>query len=314
MAITRNTNASARGGELARKLAARAGVIWAAILQFLTFGANSDPGKPHTFFYRHKLPVRLTHWINAVVITIMLMSGLQIFNAHPALYIGQGADFANPLLSLYAVRGTDGTMRGITQLGPWHFDTTGLFGLSDVDGQPTIRGFPSWVTLPGPQWLAMGRVWHFFFAWLFAINGLAFAVYAFASGHFKRDLLPTKQDIQHLPHEIVEHAKLEFAHDEEAKHYNSLQKITYFLVIFGLGPLVVLTGLTMSPMLDAAFPFLPWIFGGRQTARTIHFFCAFSFLGFFIIHIVMAVLAGTWNNVRSMITGRFAVEMDSRHE
>jgi thiosulfate reductase cytochrome b subunit len=112
---------------------------------------------------------------------------------------------------------------------------------------------------------------------------------------------------------VLSHARLKFAHDERAKRYNAIQKLTYFLVIFGLGPLVVLTGLTMSPTLDAAFPFLPWVFGGRQTARTIHFICAFSFLGFFIIHLIMVVLSGTWNNVRSMITGNYAIEKDAGH-
>jgi len=256
--------------------------------------------------------VRATHWINAIVIAVMLMSGLQIFNAHPALYIGNGSDFANPIFSFYAMHGADGTVHGITQIGSWHFDTTGLFGLSDVNGQPTVRGFPQWVTLPGIQWLAMGRQWHFFFAWLFAVNGLAFAIYAFASRHFRRDLLPTGEDLRRLPREILDHAKLKFAHGEAARRYNSLQKLTYFIVLFMLGPLIVLTGLAMSPTLDAAFPFLPWMFDGRQTARTIHFLCAFSFVAFFVIHIVMVVLSGTWNNVRSMITGRYAIEGD-RH-
>ncbi len=313
MTISDDTAAGARRSESSHGFAARAATLWSWILRFLKYGANSDPRKPHYFFRRHSGMVRTTHWINFVVITVMLMSGLQIFNAHPALYLGNTSDFAHPLLSLYAARAADGTMHGIAQLGPWHFDTTGILGLSNVDGQPTIRGFPEWATLPGVQWLAMGRRWHFFFAWLFAINGLAFAAYAFASRHFRRDLLPTAEDLRHLPREIVDHAKLKFAHGEDAKRYNSLQKLAYFIVLFVLGPLVLLTGLTMSPTLDSAFPFLPWIFGGRQTARTIHFACAFSFLGFFIIHIAMVFLSGTWNNLRSMITGNYAIEGD-RHE
>jgi thiosulfate reductase cytochrome b subunit len=108
----------------------------------------------------------------------------------------------------------------------------------------------------------------------------------------------------------VEHLKLRFPKGEAARRYNALQKIAYFTVIFILGPLVVLTGLTMSPTMDAAFPFLPWIFGGRQSARTIHFVCAFSFVAFFLVHIIMVVLSGTWNNFRSMITGRYNIERD----
>ncbi len=127
-------------------------------------------------------------------------------------------------------------------------------------------------------------------------------------------LLPTKADVVHLPKEIADHARLRFPKGEAARHYNGLQKMAYFFVIFVLAPLIILTGLTMSPTMDAAFPQLLWIFGGRQSARTIHFICAFSFLGFFIVHIVMVVLSGTWNNVRSMITGRYAIEgKDSGH-
>ncbi len=312
LTVSGNSTAASRAGERPRKGAARAAALWASVLGFLEYGAGSDPGKPHYFFRRHAGTVRATHWINFAVITVMLMSGLQIFNAHPALYIGNGSDFANPVLSLYAARAADGTLRGITQIGPWHFDTTGVLGLSDVEGEPTIRGFPAWATLPGVQWLAFGRQWHFFFAWLFAINGFLFAAYALASGHLRRDLLPRLDDFRRLPREIIAHARLKFSHGAAAREYNSLQKLTYFIVLFVLGPLIVLTGLAMSPTMDAAVPILPWMFYGRQTARTIHFLCAFSFLGFFIVHIAMVVLSGTWNNVRGMITGRYAIEGEEK--
>jgi len=284
---------------------------WTWLLNFLNLGASGHSDRPHYLFYRHKGPVRAMHWFNAIVLLVMLMSGLQIFNAHPALYWGQTSDFDHPIFALRSVLGVDG-LHGVTQIGPWTFDTTGVLGASEFDGRAIGRGFPAWATLPGPQWLALGRQWHFFFAWLFTINGIIFAVYAFASGHF-RELLPRWHDIRELPHEIVEHAKLRFARGEAAKHYNALQKITYFIVIFVLGPLVVLTGLTMSPTMNSAFPELVWVFGGRQSSRTIHFICAFSFVAFFVIHIVMAVLSGTWNNLRSMINGRYAVEKEAAH-
>jgi thiosulfate reductase cytochrome b subunit len=270
------------------------------------------PEGPHHAFYRHTLLVRLSHWANAGILFVMLLSGLQIFNAHPALYLGKSADFDHPVFSLTA-RGTDTEVtKGVTQIGPWSFDTTGVLGASKVDGVMTARGFPDWATIPGPQWLAMGRQWHFAFAWLLVLNGLIFGAYAFYTRHAQRDLIPTKTDLEHLPREIVDHAKLNFPKGEAAKRYNALQKLAYASVIFVLGPLVVLTGLTMSPTMDAAFPILPWIFFGRQTARTIHFLCAFSFLGFFIVHMIMVVLSGTWNNVRSMITGRYVIEGNGR--
>jgi thiosulfate reductase cytochrome b subunit len=208
-----------------------------------------------------------------------------------------------------AQRGADGQLHGVTSVGDWSVDTTGLFGVSDMNGQPTVRGFPAWATLPGFQSLALGRAWHFFFAWLFVINGVGFAIYALSSRHV-RELAPTARDIRDLPHEIATHAKLRFPKGEEAKRYNALQRLAYFGVVFVLGPLIVLTGLTMAPSIDAALPELPWIFGGRQSARTIHFLCAFGFVLFFLVHIAMVIVSGTWNNVRSMITGKYMIEED----
>jgi thiosulfate reductase cytochrome b subunit len=266
------------------------------------------PKKPTYLFYRHTIPVRALHWINALCMLVMLMSGLQIFNAHPALYWGNGSDFAHPFLSLTA-EGTNEHYWGVTQIGPWTFNTDGVLGVSDTAGVKGVRGFPEWATLPSesPN-LALGRLWHFAFAWLLVINGLAYFAYVFASGHFKKELLPTKSDLEHLPHEIAAHARLQFPKGEAARHYNGIQRMTYFVVVFILGPLIVLTGLTMSPTMDSVFPFLLWVFGGRQSARTIHFLVAFSFLGFVIVHLVMVVLSGTWNNLRSMITGRYVIE------
>ena len=272
-------------------------------------GLEPAPGKPAYLFYRHTLPVRLCHWANAIVLAIMLMSGLQIFNAHPALYLGASSDFDHPVLSMGPVQ-KDGSWKGATKIGSWQINTDGVLGVSYDNGAPQYRGFPAWATIPSYQSLAAGRQWHLFFAWLFVINGALFALYTFKSGHFRRDLLPTQSDLKHLPREIVDHAKLKFPKGEAAKHYNALQKLSYFAVIFILGPLVVLTGLTMSPTMDAASPLL-WIFGGRQTARTIHFLCAFSFFAFFIVHIIMVIVSGLRNNLRSIITGRYAIEKDT---
>ncbi len=270
------------------------------------------PRKPTYLFYRHSIPVRALHWINAICLAVMLMTGLQIFNAHPALYWGTSSDFDRPILSMTA-QGTSDNFRGVTKIGSWSFNTDGVFGASDTDGVKTVRGFPAWATIPSasPN-LALGRLWHFAFAWLLVINGLAYAAYAFWSGHFRRELLPTKSDLAGSPHEIVSHARLQFPGGEAARHYNALQKLSYFIVIFVLGPLIVLTGLTMSPTMDSAFPFLPWVFGGRQSARTIHFLVAFSFLGFFIVHIAALIASAPLNGLRSMITGWFAIEKETK--
>jgi thiosulfate reductase cytochrome b subunit len=266
------------------------------------------PNGPHYAFYRHKGLVRMAHWINALCLAILFMSGLNIFNAHTALYWGENATFDHPLLVLGTTYNEDGMpTAGVTGILGHQFNTTGLFGASMEDGNLTGRGFPAWATLPAANYLAMARQWHFAFAWLLVLNALVFFAYGFWSRHFARDLAPTKNDLAHLPREIVDHARLKFPHGEKARHYNALQKLAYCFVLFVLGPLIVLTGLTMSPTMDSAFPILLDIFCGRQSARTIHFLCAFSFFGFFIVHILMVILSGTWNNLRSMITGWYVI-------
>ena len=213
------------------------------------------PAGPHYFFYRHRIWVRIAHWINALCLAILLMSGLNIFNAHPALYWGNNSNFEHPLVSLTATTDDGGNVvHGWTWIGDHSFDTTGWLGASVQDGQLAARGFPDWATLPGPQWLAMARQWHFAFAWLLVINGTLFVLYAIWTGHARRDLAPKGRDITHLPREIIDHVRLKFHHGEAARHYNGLQTLAYFSVIFILGPLIVATGLTMSPTMDAAFP------------------------------------------------------------
>jgi len=258
--------------------------------------------------YRHTLPVRLTHWVNVLCLIILLMSGLQIFNAHTHLYFGNSSDPAHAVLSMGAMQKPDGSYAGQTTIGNWTFDTTGVLGLSRDAGQLEVRGFPSWITLPSYRDLATGRRWHFFFAWLFVINGLIYLAYTFLSGHLRRDLAPSGRQLGSIGHDVVQHLKLKFPKGEEAKHYNVLQKLAYLAVIFVLLPLVVLTGLTMSPGLDAAFPFLVEIFGGRQSARTVHFLCATGIVLFVFVHVAMVLISGVWNNMRSMITGRYRIE------
>ena len=261
--------------------------------------------------YRHTLPVRLSHWLNVVCLFILIMSGLQIFNAHPALYWGDRSDRDRPLLSIRPIRAVDGTIHGVTTILGNSFDTTGLLGYSDG----SVRAFPGWATIPSARWLAMGRQWHLFFAWVFVINGLIFTLYALISRHFTRDLTPRRTDLRTIGKAILDHLRLRHAKGDEARRYNVLQKLAYLGVIFGLAPLIVLTGLTMSPTIDAAFPWLLTIFGGRQAARTIHFVACFSFVGFIVIHVGQVILTGFFNNIRSMVTGWFVIKHEEvRHE
>ncbi len=259
---------------------------------------------------RHSALVRVTHWLNVLCLTVLLLSGLQIFNAHPALYWGQyGADSDHAAIEIGAVEG-EGGLRGVTRIGGLFVPTTGVLGASaGPSGELTARAFPAWLTLPSYQDLSAGRRWHFFFAWAFVLNGLAYLAYGIAAGHFRRDLLPSRDQLTpgHLLHEIKEHARLRFPKGEEARRYNAVQKLAYLGVIVVLLPGMVATGLTMSPGFDTIAPWLLDVFGGRQSARTIHFICASLLVGFVIVHLAMVVLSGLWNNLRSMLTGRYAI-------
>jgi thiosulfate reductase cytochrome b subunit len=218
--------------------------------------------------YRHSVIIRVTHWIGVVCVTILLMSGLQIFNAHPALYLGRASDFANPIVAIRAAQAGDDEI-GVTIIFGHSFNTTGVLGLSGASNRDE-HAFPAWLILPSDQDLATGRRWHFFFAWLLVFNGLIYLIYSLAFGHLWSDLIPSARQLRHVGASILDHLRLRFPRGAEARHYNVLQRLSYLGILFVIIPLLILTGVTMSPGLDAAFPFLTSVFGGRQSARSIH--------------------------------------------
>jgi thiosulfate reductase cytochrome b subunit len=276
--------------------------------------AISPAAPPRALYYRHALAVRIMHWINAIALVLMLMSGLQIFNAHPALYVGDSSYSGRPAgLEIGAREDAQGRPVGYTRLFGHEFDTTGVLGLSTHDARMYAQAFPSWLTIPSHQWLAMARAWHFFFAWVFLINGLCFVLYTIVSRHLTRDLLPTPGDLRGIGASIVDHLHFRHPVGEEAKRYNVLQKFAYLTVIFVLLPLIVLMGLGMSPRLDTLFGGWVGWFGGRQTVRSIHFIVAWLLVAFVLIHVFEVIVTGFWNNLRSMITGRYRIPQEKPH-
>lgn len=232
---------------------------------------------PPVVVRRHRLSTRLWHWFNVLCLYTLFTSGLGIFNAHPRLYWGQyGANFDTPWLEL-------------PDFGPW------------------------W-TLPANYNLAMSRHWHLAVAPVFAFALLGYMIWSLVNRHITRDLAFRRGDLapRHVWQDIRDHARLRFPKGDAALRYNVLQKASYIGVIFVILPLVILTGLTMSPGMNAAWPWLVELFGGRQSARSIHFICAFALAAFFLVHILMVLLAGPVNEVRSMITGRYRVPPEEK--
>lgn len=215
---------------------------------------------------RHALSTRLWHWINALSLIVLFMSGLNISNAHPRLYWGQ---------------------EGFARSEAWL----------------SVIKFPGWATIPGYYSLALARDWHIVFALVFAFSLLLFMLAGLLNGHFRRDL--RTRALEWKPTaiwaDICAHLRFDF-HRAGAK-FNFLQRASYGLVIFILLPLMIFTGMAMSPGLEAAWPWIGDIFGGRQSARSIHFLCAFGLLAFFIVHVLLVLASGPLRQLRDMITG-----------
>ena len=216
---------------------------------------------------RHALSTRLWHWTNLVCVVVMFMSGLTISNAHPRLYWGKA-------------------------------------GFMPEEAWLMVPRFPDWMTIPGYYSLAVARDWHLLMAWPFALGVLFIWIAMLANGHFRRDIVTRRSEwsARNVAADVKAHLRLDFDHG--AGKYNFLQKLTYGLVFGVMLPGMVLTGIAISPGMEPSFGWLVDILGGRQSARSLHFICAFSILGFLILHVALVLLAGPIHLLRGMITGR----------
>jgi Ni/Fe-hydrogenase b-type cytochrome subunit len=227
-----------------------------------------EPPEPLRTIYRHRLATRIWHWINAVTVLIMLGSGLMIFNAHPRLYWGRyGANFDHAWL--------------------------------------VLPRWPGWVTIPSHYDLAMGRRWHLLFALVLAFGLLFHMLMSLINGHIARDLRVRRRDLKPgtLWADFKAHLAFRFHNAEQPGAYNLLQKLAYVAVVFVVLPLAIITGLCLSPGFNSAAPWLLDLFGGRQSARSIHFIVAATLALFIVGHLALMILAGPVNELRSMITG-----------
>lgn len=268
---------------------------------------------PPRLVKRHALATRLWHWVNALAVLVMLMSGLMILNAHPRLYWGQyGANYDHAWLEIGSTADA-----GYLRVGSLTVGTTGWLGYRARDGGAVDRrAFPGWMTIPSNYSLSAGRRWHLAFAWIFAVGLFAYWLASLINRHARRDLAPARAELapRHIWADIKAHARLRFPRGEAALRYNILQKLSYLGVVAILLPAMILSGLAMSPGMDASWPWLVDLFGGRQSARSIHFIAAMLLVLFVLVHLAMVVLAGPVNEIRSMITGWFRLPPERGEE
>ena len=232
--------------------------------------ADRPLGQGRTLIWRHPIWVRITHWLNVVAVVVLIMSGLNILAAHPHLYWGLTSTFADPWVSTPRV--------------------------------------PNWLLIPQGRNLAEARNYHFLFAWIFVINGLIYLAFGLITRRFGRRLTPTAADLKGIGASVVEHARFRFPTDDHARTYNVIQKLTYLAIIVIVLPMMLITGLSMSPGFNAIGGILLEIMGGRQSARTLHFISAALIVGFIVIHVGLVVWTGLFNNMRAMVTGWFVIE------
>lgn len=222
---------------------------------------------------RHSAFVRVTHWLSTIAFVALLVTGSEIVVSHPRFYWGEiGNILTHPLFQL-PIPSSRATV-------------------------PTVYGY----VLPDQN--GWSRYLHFQAAWLLVLTGLLYLAVGLLRGHFRRDLLPSRADLSWRGLSTVIAGHLRFKPATAAGSYNVLQRLTYLFVIFALFPLVIWTGLAMSPGFVSAFPPVVTLLGGQQSARTIHFFVSLALLLFVIVHVVMVWLAGFRSRMRAMITGR----------
>lgn len=230
---------------------------------------------------RHSLLVRATHWLITFAFLALLVSGLEIVVSHPRFYWGETGNV----------------------------NTTPLFKIPIPSSRNLVPTGYGYVLADQNGW---SRYLHFQSAWVLVLVALLYGVASLFNGHFRRNLLPAPSDVspKRLATSIAEHLRFKRPGAEEAWSYNVLQRVTYLLVIFVLFPMIIWTGLAMSPSFVSAVPAAVNVLGGQQSARTLHFFLTWALVLFLLVHVFMVFLAGFRSRMRAMITGRAAEALE----
>ena len=266
--------------------------------------ASTQTGVPGVVVKRHSIVTRLTHWTGALAMLVLVMSGLAIFNAAPYLDASDLTSPAHRVLEIGAQTSPAGVARGFTRIFGWTIDTTHVLGVTDNgQGGEAERAFPGWITFPGYQDLADGRRWHLFFAWILTIAGAVYLVFGALRKEIPLLIVRPSDFPKMLPMQLYYFG----LRKEPPPHgkYNPLQKAGYTVVLFGLVPFVILTGLALSPGVDAIAGPLTSLLGGRQFARTWHFVAMLALIGFTFGHVFLVASTGVANNLRSMTLGTY---------
>ena len=224
---------------------------------------------------RHPAVVRVTHWLTFIAFVALVVTGFELVISHPRFYWGEVGNV----------------------------NTRPLFVIPIPASRDTVPTGYSYVMPDQNGW---SRYLHFEAAWVVLLTGLVYGIYGLSTGHFRKNLIPARNDWSWRAYRdrIAKYIYRKRADRAEEATYNVLQRTAYLVVILVLFPLVIWTGLAMSPSFTSAFPATAELLGGRQSARTIHFFVTWLLLLFLVVHVAMVAVSGFWSRVRSMITGQ----------
>ncbi|MFL6424192.1 MAG: molybdopterin-dependent oxidoreductase [Nitrososphaeraceae archaeon] len=225
--------------------------------------------------------LRFAHFINLIFITLLIRSGIEILSSLPKLYFNDDAKLGSEWIKF--------TRKKVPEDRLW----------TSLEEE---ESFPSLVALPGNKNLGLGRHWHFFSVIFWIANGAAYYILLFTSDEWQR-LIPTSWNVFPQAFQTaIMYATFQFPPPGEP--YNSLQQLSYFGVVFLLGPFMIATGAAMSPAIDARFPWYPRIFRGRQAARSLHFLGMIGFILFVIVHITMVIVERFPENMGNIVLGQ----------
>jgi thiosulfate reductase cytochrome b subunit len=232
---------------------------------------------------RHALLVRVTHWITVISFLALLATGIEILISHPRFYWGETGNSGTPV----------------------------LFKIPIPSSRSTV---PSGYGYVLPDQNGWSRYLHFEAAWALVLTGLLYVIYGLWTFHFRKNLFPAPahRTWSAVRSVMAKHLRLAPSDEADAHSYNVLQRLTYLLVIFVLAPLVILTGLAMSPGFNATVPWVVNSLGGRQSARTLHFFVSILLVLFFFVHVAMVFLTGFVSRMREMTLGGAVVPEERR--
>jgi thiosulfate reductase cytochrome b subunit len=225
--------------------------------------------------------VRVTHWVTFVCFIALVITGAEIVISHPRFYWGETGNVNMKPLFTIPIASSRGSV-------------------------PTGYGY---VMPDGNGW---GRYLHFEAAWVVVLTGLVYGIAGLVSGHFRKDLWLGRGEWSWRAYwdVMARYLRRGPPREKEARSYNVMQKAAYLGVILVLFPLVIWTGLALSPSFNSAFPFWVNVLGGRQSARTLHFLVSGALVVFLVVHVAMVAMAGFWSRTRAMITSGASVPVD----